>query len=193
MDATAYDEMIDLLQKELEAELKLASVHADVDLALVGQYQTSGVDNRYSDAQDQLFRERRSGTTVGLRLSMPLEGDSRRSERALVRAKQQGLLAQKHAMMNEVRTNHETMIKSIALLNAGLRRQEANSEGLEASYRSMERKYRQGRVSINQLIMEQDATFQSKLQEIQIKKQIAHALLDYFSVFQDFPCDWNKI
>ena len=190
---TQYDEMIELLQKETDAEISAAKKHGDIDLALVGQYQTTGVSNSYSDAQTNLENEKKSGYAVGVQLSIPLGTSKSDSEKYLLTAKKSSLEAQKMAMMNELRSTHDTMMKAMVLLNMGLKSQVENSKNLDINYREMLKKYRQGRISVSNLVLEQDALFQSKLQEIDIKKQIAHVVLDYFTVFNQYPCDWNKI
>jgi hypothetical protein len=124
---------------------------------------------------------------------MPLGSDSKASEKALVTAKKNSLLAQSQTLNNEIESSFLTMTKSLALLNQGLQSQEANSENLKISYKEMERKFQQGRVPVATLISEQDALFQSELQEISFRKQIAHLLLDYLSVFSSFPCQWNQL
>jgi uncharacterized protein (DUF2132 family) len=110
-----------------------------------------------------------------------------------VALKRNSIEAQKMSLKNELRSTHDTMLKSIELLNSGLSRQIENSKSMDISYREMLRKFRQGRVPVTTLVLEQDALFQSQLQEISIKKTISHVLLDYFSVFNSYPCSWNQI
>jgi hypothetical protein len=193
LNHTSLDEMAKHLETELEAEERLALAHADIDLSLVAQYQTTGVASSYDTARDNLNDNRRGGTALGVRLSVPLGGDSGRSEKALVALKRNSIEAQKLSIKNELQSTHENMLKSIALLNAGLKRQEENSKAMDISFKEMLRKFRQGRVPVTTLVLEQDALFQSQLQEISIKKQISHVLLDYFSVFNSYPCSWNQI
>jgi hypothetical protein len=193
LDYTSLDEMAGHLDAELDAEEKIAKSHGDIDLALIAQYQTTGIANAYDDARTNLEDNRRGGTAVGLKLSVPLGGDSGRSERALVALKRNSIEAQKMSLKNELRSTHDTMLKSIELLNSGLSRQIENSKSMDISYREMLRKFRQGRVPVTTLVLEQDALFQSQLQEISIKKTISHVLLDYFSVFNSYPCSWNQI
>lgn len=193
LDYTNYDEMVGLLQKEVESEVRLAKKHADMDLALVGEYQTTGVANSYSDAQDNLEDRKKAGHAIGVRLSIPLGSTKSNSERLLVATKKNSLEAHQVSLMNDLRTTHETMLKSILLLNQGLDRQELNTKSMQVSYREMSKKFRQGRVPVSQLVQEQDALFQSQLRELDLRKQIAYVILDYFSVFNKYPCQWNNL
>jgi hypothetical protein len=193
LNYTSYDEMVELLQTEVDAEVKIAQKHGDLDLSLVGEYQTTGVASEYDDARDNLETEKKGGHYVGLQLSIPLGSTRSESEKHLVSARKNSIDSQKSLMMNQLRSTHDTIIKSIRLLNQGLSRQLENTKNLEISYREMNKKFRQGRVSVSELVNEQDALFQSELRELELKKQIAHIMLDYFSVFNKFPCAWNNI
>lgn len=190
---TDYDEMIALLKKETEAELNAAKKHADFDLALVGQYQTTGVDSDYSEAKDKLESDKKGGYAVGVQLSIPIGTSKSNSEEFLLSARKNSLEAKSLSMENELRSTHDTMMKAMVLLSKGLESQSENSKNLNTNYREMLRKYKQGRISVSTLILEQDALFNSQLKEIDIKKQIAHVLLDYLTVFNRFPCQWNNI
>ncbi len=190
---TFYEEMIALLKEETNDEIRIANKHGDMDVALLGQYQTTGVANEYGDARENLDDRKKSGYLLGVQVSIPLGSTKSQSEKYLLAAKKNSLDAMSFNLQNEIRSAHDTMIKSIDLLNLGLNSQLANSNNLEINYKEMQRKYRQGRIPFTTLILEQDALFQSRLREIEIKKQIAHVVLDYFTVFNKFPCSWNQI
>jgi hypothetical protein len=190
---TLLDELVVALKSESESELKLAQNYAGSDFSLFGSYQSTGRSTSYADAQNDLKDEKKSGYTVGLKLTMPLGGAASESEQHLLRAKKNGYEARIVGLQNELNTTHSKMVKAIQILSTGLSTQAETSKALEISYNEMKKKYQQGRVSVVTLTAEQDLIFQSKLQEINIKKQIAQATLDYFSVFGQFPCAWNNI
>ena len=190
---TDYDELIGLLKVETDAELRAAEKHSDMDLALVGQYQTTGVDTSFDRAREELTDETRGGYAVGLQLSIPLGSTKKTSEKLLLKSKKDSLEAQSERLANELRSNHETMLKALLYLTIGLKNQVENSRNLSINYQEMQKKYRQGRIPVSTLVLEQDSLFQSQLTEIDLRKQISHLILDYFSVFRTFPCDWNTI
>ena len=192
-DTTLHDDEIRLLKEEYASEIKSLDAHDQSNLALVGSMQTSGVGDSYSNAQSDLTEERKSGYYIGLQFSTPLGGASSRSEQAMIRARSLGLDAQAESIQKQISATFMTMQKSIILLARGLENQKGNSESLRRSYNDMSRKFEQGRVPVSLVITEQDMLFQSELQEISFRKQIAHAILSYFAVFHDFQCDWNKI
>lgn len=193
LDHTDVDELIREFQKETEAEMDIAEKHSSADLQLVASLQTTGIGNTYSASQDNLSDQRKTGQSVGVVWTMPLGGASQVSEAALLRAKQNSLRSQSESLTNDLESTYRTMRKALHLLQQGLENQEKNTENLSQSFQETRRKFQQGRVPISTLIYEQDALFQSQLQEISFKKQISHVLLDYFSVFNQCPCSWNLL
>lgn len=191
---SSYMELVKSLSEELESEMEIAERHAGIDLALKLQYQTTGVSNSgYSAANSNLSEERRGGLALGLELKVPLGKVSGESEKSLSSAKRMGIESQNSSILSDLTSTHETVLQSIQLLQAGLNQQQENSKNLDLSFRDTEKKYRQGRIPVATVVLEQDILFNSKLQEIATKRQISHVLLDYFSVFNQFPCGWNQL
>lgn len=192
-ESTLISQILSLLKTEVDSEISKAERHAGPDLLLQTQYQTSGVNTSYRRAdQDRLDRDR-SGYAVGVVLSIPLEGTQSKSEKSLLTLKKNSIESQIQYFENEMNSTHESMLKSLDLLNRGLQNQIENADNMKVSFEEIQKKYRQGRVPLTNLIFEQDSFFQTQLQVINIQKQVAHAALDYFSVFNDFGCTWNQI
>jgi hypothetical protein len=57
----------------------------------------------------------------------------------------------------------------------------------------MRRKYEQARVSINDLIFDQDALLRSELTTIETQLQILNVLFDYLAIYTETPCGFNRI
>jgi outer membrane protein TolC len=193
MNHTLVDEMIGLLKAETESEIKIAGQHNSADLAFIGQYQTTGADNSYARAREEIADKTKGGYAVGLQLSIPLGSSGRRSEENLLSAKKNSLEAQQEALAHDLRSSHETMLKALLYLRSGLKNQVENSRNLTVNFQEMQKKYRQGRIPVSTLVLEQDSLFQSRLTEIDLRRQIAHVILDYFTLFTEHPCSWNKI
>lgn len=190
---TRYDEVISLLKEETQSELRAAKLHDKFNLALFTQFQTTGVDTDYRRARDDQNREKRGGYAASLQLSIPLGSAAEDSKHALQLFKKNLLESQSAGLENELSAQHDLTVKSLDLLQRGLKNQVQNSQNLDVNYQEVLRKFRQGRIPVSTVIIEQDALFQSQLQEINLKKQIAHLVLDYFSIFGQFPCEWNQI
>ncbi|MCE3010549.1 MAG: TolC family protein [Proteobacteria bacterium] len=192
LEGSSFDEMVQLMNDELSAELKIAETHSDLDVQLLAQAQTSGVSDSYSKARRDLSEENRAGYGVGLLVTVPLGSSSKESEKSLLAVKKNSLQAQKSSLQKELDSTHSTMVKALELLSLGLKNQIQNSQNLRVNYQEVQRKFQQGRIPVSNVIFEQDALFQSQLQEISFKKQLAHAVLDYFQVFDQFKCSWNQ-
>lgn len=185
-------EIVKVLKEDLASEISVAKTHGGMDLQLVGQWQTSGRANSYGAAERDLKDEKKSSHTLGLQLTIPLEGRSSRSETDLVTLKEKEYSSRIQSLESELRTTSEKMAGALEILKRGLATQSSNSKNLEINYDEMKKKFRQGRIPFVNLISEQDLLFQSKLQEINTKRLIAHGALDYLAVFNKFPCEWNQ-
>jgi outer membrane protein TolC len=193
LETSLYDEVMASYKDELGHEVKAAQQHASPQLAFVGSSQITGTKDDYSGSFDDLKDEKRSSYFIGLELEIPLGGKSHRTEESLILSKKSGLEAQYEQLESELAATFQTMEKNLKILQKGLQNQIANSENLDISYRETLKKFDQGRIPLSLAINEQDALFQSELQELTFKKQIAHTLLDYFAVFTEFPCSWNLL
>ncbi len=193
MTKTLYDDWIDGLEQEKNAEISIANRHGDIDLALTGQIQYSGAGTQYPGANENLIDAGKAGYQIGLTLSIPIGTPKSRSEDFLLAAKSDGIESERRTVANQLRSTHETLTRAIKLITSGIDSQRENSKNLEINYREVLKKYQQGRVPVSTLVTEQDALFQSLLQEIETKKEVAHIVLSYFEVFSDFPCEWNQI
>ena len=57
----------------------------------------------------------------------------------------------------------------------------------------MQKKYQQARVSINDLIQDQDALLRANLTTIEAQLQVLNALFDYLVIYTETPCSFNRI
>ena len=187
------DELIQVLDKDQVNRKLITSKHSDIDLTLQATLQSSGSGDGYNQSRNDFVKKHPSTRALAVKLGMPLGGESKDSQRALEKLQDQVLGARVSSLRQEQMSSFYSMAKALKLLNAGLKNQQDNSSNLAISYRETSRKYEQGRIPVSVLINEQDALFQSGLQEISLKRQIAHALLDYFTVFTEFDCEWNRI
>jgi len=190
---SSLEDLLEELKKESVSEIKISESYSDIDLALTTQWQITGRATGYSAARDNFNTDKKSGYSVGLLLTIPLGDSTQNVEQTQIKVKKNNYAAQIESLENELSASHSNMLKSLNLLSEGLNSQQQNSENLKTSFSAIQRKFQQGRVPLGTLILEQDFLFQSELQEISLKKQIAHATLDYFSIFNKFPCDWNQL
>ncbi|MBL7663898.1 MAG: TolC family protein [Bacteriovoracaceae bacterium] len=197
---TKYDEITQLIRQTQKEQAKLASSYDDIDLKLVGTAKTTGVASvangtvntgSYGDAFDDWQENDRTGYSVALQLVIPLgKTDTRQT---------QEVLAQKRfdAQVNETEANiastHQQLVRSIQLLAEMVQNQKLNTIALEKRLAVQNRKFREARVSVNDLIQDQDSLLSSNLSVINTQLQILNTLFDYLVVFTETPCEFNRI
>lgn len=190
---TVYDEIISLLNQEQSKQEIITKNYDDFDVELTGQYDSTGKAFGRSEAYDDFRDDRRDAYTVGLTFSMPLEGKKRdsREVKQIVERKQYEAL--KKSQLMRVKTFHEQTVKAVDLLTRIVANQRQNTAYLNTAVKNSEKKYKQARISTLQLIQEQDSYLQSNLDEVQTKLAVIHVILDYFNIFNEMPCDLNRI
>ena len=64
-------------------------------------------------------------------------------------------------------------------------------DNLRIRVETMRKKYNQGRISLSELIQDEDSLFESELMVARTKYNIINLLLDYLSIFNKTECDFN--
>lgn len=201
LEYTRYDEVTKLLRQTQKEQNKLASSYDDVDLKFVGSVKTTGVaseDNgngvtkgSYGSAFDDWQDHNRSGYSAGLQLVIPIgKGDTRKTQELLAQKRFDSQINQNDA---NLANTHQQLVKVIALLTDVVRAQKENTEALERRLVVQNRKFREARVSVNDLILDQDALLNSNLTTVNTQLEIINTILDYLVVFTETPCEFNRI
>lgn len=193
MEYAASQELFKKLSEEHEANQKQAAMHSSPDLLLEVSLQRSGVDQGMDRAADDFTNRGRQGFSIGLNLVVPLDEQSDFSERKLISAQRLAFEAQTLQLKHELTVTHEDTKRALQLLATALQQQTRESKYLTINLDHTREKFNQGRIPVSLLIQEQDGLFASRLTEIDIKRQIVHAMYDYFQVFTRHPCPMNEI
>ena len=192
MDYTFYDEMIANLKTQESLESEVNDVYASADVGLQAEAMKVGKSFSLSDANSDLKDNGETAYSVALNISIPLEGKKRTTEEVLQMINKKKYSAQQKANLARVNAYHTQVVKSITLLKEVIRNQQLNTKYLAQSLKTSKRKYNQARLTVQQLVQEQDAFLQSNLDEIQTKLYVINTLLDYLSVFTETPCELNQ-
>jgi outer membrane protein TolC len=205
---TRYDDTISLLRKIKVNAAQINQRMSDVDVQLFGTVQARGVGadelpsnienvtnsrGSHGAAFNDMTTNNRTGYEVGLQFSMPL-GDARENtKRTKELYDDKRLSAAINNTEAQIESTHYQLVKSIAILNDVIKAQRTNTEQLNKRLGIMRRKYEQARVSVNELIMDQDALFNSRLTTIDTQLQILNTLFDYLVIYTETPCEFNRI
>lgn len=195
---TFYDEVLNLLKEEKKLKLIANERYSDVDVQLLAAAKTTGVDRgtpekgSYSKSIDDLQDHDRSGYSVGLKLSVPLDNtksNTESSQELYARKKYEGEIL---ALEANLKNSHEQLRKNIILIEKVIHAQDESSKHLKKRLEVMKLKFSQARVSVVELINDQDALLSSELDLIDSKLAILNLLFDYFNLFSETPCSFNR-
>ena len=184
--------VIEMLRLEYLENRRQAERYSKMDLQLIGRAQTTGTGQSYPGAERDFLNERRQGYAVGIQVTVPLDGTQENSEKKLLAAQKAAYEAQSRKLETQLVATHQEARRNLLTVSEALRRQSDKSKYLLINLEEMRKKFNQGRVSVSNLIFEQDTYFQSMIQEIDLKLQAVHALYDYFKLFPKHPCPMNQ-
>ena len=201
-DYTQYDEVISMLNKVKNGQIKIAESYDQMDLKLSGEVKATGVSSEkdgnkslyegsHQDAMEDIYDNTRSGYKIGLDLVIPFGKSSTKDSLQIYEENKS--TAQLDKMMSNIKSTHQQLATSVVLLTEVIKTQKENNLALEKRLKIMNRKFREARVNTFELIQDQDALMSSSLTVIQTKLEIVNTLLDYLVIFNQTPCEFNKI
>ncbi len=192
LEYTRFDEMLVLLEKEYTATSMATEKHSSLDVSLDTSLSTFGKGTNYELSRDAFSDDRSKSYEIGLNISIPLGSKKSNTEDVKKIVEKKRYLAQNRELMGKIKTFHYQILKNISLLYQVFDNQQENSGKLEISLKHMKKKFKQARVSVSDLINEQDIYLQSNLSEVDTQLEVINTLFEYFSVYSDTPCDINR-
>ena len=188
---TTYDEILTDLRNEYTNQQKLTNSYSDMDVELVSEVKRMGKTEGYGNSWDKFSDDGRNAYAAGIQLSVPLGGSKKKSRELQELLEKKRFISQKEELVGRVNAYHTQIMKNIQLLQAVMKQQRINSQKLEISFRESQKKYNQARLTVRELIQDQNEYFSSNLLEIDSQLTIMTTLLDYFAVYTDIPCELN--
>ena len=192
LDNTKYHELLKLLDRKYDRDQSIASSYTDADVQLMGSYKIAGQANTYADSMENINDQTLTGFSVGLQLTIPLGAQKTNSQASLNRAQRNAYEYEKNMLLAQLKAERQAISPQIDLLYASIQEQKRNSQLLKQSSKSIEKQYKQARISIMELIREQDALQDSQLKEIDAYLLVINSLFDYLKMFQETPCKLNS-
>ena len=199
---TVYDEVLSLLKELEQNQQVLDDAYDKIDVKLSATLKQTGVgseevssgafEGSIGRAQDDISNNDRSGFAAGVSVNIPLGNPQKRTSTALKLYNQKKLQAERKDVDNKLSNTHQQITRSVNILTQVIQTQKANSEKLGIRLKDMQRKYNQARISVNELIQDQDAKMNSDLAIIDTQLAAVNTLLDYLVVFTQTPCQFNR-
>lgn len=190
---TKYDEIVASLERQEKLERNINNTYDDIDVELQTEYGVKGRAYSNSDALSDLQDDARRNVAVGLRLNIPLESKKRTTQEILQKANKLKYRSQVERELGKVKAYHTQTVRQVGLLREIIRNQKENTKYLGISLRNSQKKYNQARLTVEQLVQEQDMYLQSNIDEIRTKLAVINTIFDYLSVYTETPCPLNKI
>lgn len=190
---TPYDEIVQLMIEEEKYEQKILNTYNDPTIKLVGELSSVGKDFSYDESRQDFIDNSRDRSRLALTLSVPLDGSKSKTQEIAKLAAKNKYISMAENNLARVKAFHLETIRIIDTLHAILMSQKETSKYLGISLGVSQKKFNQGRISLQELISEQDSHIQNKLNEIDSNLTIVKTLIDYFSIYNDTPCDFNRI
>lgn len=201
-DATNLDEQMKILTQLQQLQKSRYSRDNNIHLKLFGGVRSTGVDsnliatNQYQGSQSEswndLYNNDRWGTEVGIKFNMPLGSSSSKLQESQSRLAFLSKELHVKEIEESLRLHHQQFKRMIKLLEAGVTSQAAQSKSLKNVITSMQQKYRQARISLNDLLQNQDAHYEAELRTIDARLEILMYLLDYLKLFPKTDCEFNR-
>jgi outer membrane protein TolC len=200
-DFTRYDEITELIRKTQKEQIKLATSYDEVDLKFLGTVKSTGVGSHvnsqnknqgsYGASFDDMENNNRTGYSAGLKLVIPIgKGETRQTQELLAQKKFDYQLGHNDALISNT---HNQLVKIISILSDVIVAQKENTEALERRIVIQNRKFKEARLNVNDLIQDQDAYLNSNLNTINTQQEILNIIFDYLVVFTETPCEFNRI
>ncbi|MDH5414436.1 MAG: TolC family protein, partial [Flavobacteriaceae bacterium] len=199
---TRYDEVTKLLRKIQRRQMKIDKSYDMVDLAFELKVKRTGVASEaaggefygdYQQALDDIDGNDRSGMSAGFKLTIPF-GENKKTTADVKKIRtEKEFTSDIWKLETNIKSTHTQVQNSVKLLAHVISEQKLNSKQLSIRVREMKKKYAQARVPEYALIQDEDSLLQSDLSIIDTQLLVINTLLDYLSVFDTYPCMFNRI
>lgn len=191
LNATSYTKIIDYKDEKINANLKALERYSGPNVTLEAKAASLGYGKENSDSFSDMSDVERKDYSIGLNISMPFGSaysDTKENQMKVLKMQHN---AEKKEIMSNLVSYHNYFATSMQKLISVMEDQKNYRDNLNIRVKSMRTKYNQGRVSLSELIQDEDSLFESELALVNSYYNIIASMIDYFSVFNDFECDFN--
>lgn len=191
LNATSYTKIIDYKDEKINANLKALERYSGPNVTLEAKAASLGYGKENSDSFSDMSDVERKDYSIGLNISMPFGSaysDTKENQMKVLKMQHN---AEKKEIMSNLISYHNYFSVSMQKLMNVMEDQKAYRDNLTIRVESMRKKYNQGRVSLSELIQDEDSLFESELALVNSYYNIIASMIDYFSIFNDFECDFN--
>ena len=202
MGFTKYDEVVSLLKRVQSNQAQIDQTYDDIDVSLAATVKETGlgsdeVDGGYAGSFEKSWEDLRendrSGVEAGIFVTIPLGKKASGTEEVLKAYNKKRLEANIRNTHSNLITTHRRIANSVVILGKVIQNQKINNQQLGIRVNEMRKQYRQARIGVSALIQDEDSLASSSLALVDTQLSVLNTLFDYFSVFTETPCDFNRI
>ena len=193
LDNSLFDELVQLKRRQLSYREKSLDAYSDVDIRLEGELGIVGSETNRQDANENLFEDPESFAAIGLRVEVPIDRKRKDTEKMQLKVAQKQFEAESKELLSRLDSLHLTIVEAINLIRGVLDNRRKNSKQLTIALKDSQTKYRQARITSQQLLQEQDRFFNNELALISLQRDLLNFMLDYFALFTETPCQLNEL
>lgn len=190
-ELTSYWDYINVIDEVFNADLKSYKRTADFDIKLNAGVSFSGVDNSVSDSYKDLKEFERSKYSIGLTINKTLGENNRNLELEQIKLLKMNYNVNKKNTIADLEAFYYSYSTIIKNLFDNLESLNNYRKDMEERVESSRKKYNQGRVSLNDLIQDEDSLIEASMQIINIESSILTMTLQYLSAFDKVECELN--
>ena len=190
---TLYDELFLLKLQQLDEKSRHLSTYSDVDVKLEGQMGLVGTGIGGDNAHRNLSEEKNTFDAVALKVSIPLDGKKHSSEESQLALARTSTNAEVRRMEAKLQSLHSTLGDSISLVKSTIEIRSANDDHLRLAIEDSRRRFRQARITSQQLVQDEDKYLSNAINLIAIQKDILLFMFDYLALFTESPCKLREV
>lgn len=179
-----YAEYINLFDQKLQQEVKSLERYSDIDVKL-----SFGADARDKKAFYQGTDFEKSNYFAGINVSVPLGDATKNSKLEQTKLLRMNFNAYKRDMLANIDATFSKYPLITEYLFKTLVNREQFRKNMEIRVDTMRKKYNQGRISLNDLILDEDALVEAYIVLIQLQNTIINNTLDYLTIFNKQECN----
>lgn len=186
-----YQKILTRTNSAREARNKQITYEDGLNMSLSAMAEFNALAGEREESFDQFNEDPKNKFQVALELSVPL-GKVHEQTSSLKRVlNNKRTESERQKILAMVKSKHEQTLKMIDLLQKALAQQITTNKIQKVKADFAQKKYKQARIPLAILIDDQTALLNSQLQAVELRLMIATTLLDYFSVFDLYPCSFN--
>ncbi len=199
-DNTDYDELVSMIKgmqnnyKDINEQYDNPNVnlYGTVKSTGVGADQATSINGSYGKSIQDMTDNNRTGFEAGVNVTFSLGDRQKTTKEYLTEYDQKRLAATLKSTEANMMATHKELSRSIEYLVSVVKSEKINAQNLAQRIKYMKKKFEQARATVSDLIADEDAYMNAQLSSINAQLEIVNVVLDYLTIFNETPCEFNK-